>query len=175
MIKSSPNRCNNANNYCSHSRLFIIVTAFLCCQAVGITNVWAGENQPALASATPSYQIYTLDGKTFSGELGLLGKPASTTDLLVFNNGMFISKECERKCGYTEGIYWVRPIDDGVEVLSETPCLESDATIVWRGVVKGDKIEGTFTWTSERWYWTIEKKFWFNGNLVKTNTISSEQ
>ena len=88
---------------------------------------------------------------------------------------MFISKECERKCGYTEGIYWVRPIDDGVEVLSETPCLESDATIVWRGVVKGDKIEGTFTWTSERWYWTIEKKFWFNGNLVKTNTISSEQ
>jgi hypothetical protein len=67
-------------------------------------------------------------------------------------------------------IYWVRPDRDGngIQVMSETPCLKSDATIVWRCTVKGDQIEGTFTWTSKRWYWTIEKEFWFNGILVKS-------
>lgn len=173
MIMSSSNRRSRAKKYRSHLRSLTIVTAFFCCSAVGITHLWAGEKQPAL-SPIPSSQIFTLDGKTFSGELGLLGEPASSTDLLAFNDGMFISKECERKCGYTEGIYWVRPIDDGIEVLSETPCLEADATIVWRGVVKGDKIEGTFTWTSKRWYWTIEKEFWFNGKLVETDTTVTE-
>jgi len=173
MIKSSPYRCNGANYYRRHLRLFTVATFFLYCSAVGITHLWAGEKQPALSPITSS-QIFTLDGKTFSGELGLLGEPASSTDLLAFNDGMFISKECERKCGYTEGIYWVRPIDDGIEVLSETPCLEADATIVWRGVVKGNKIEGTFTWTSVRWYWTIEKEFWFNGKLVETDTTVTE-
>jgi hypothetical protein len=87
---------------------------------------------------------------------------------------MFISKECERRCGYTEGIYWVRSGEDGIEVMSETTCPDSDATIVWHGTVKGDKIEGTFTWTSERWYWTIEKEFWFNGKLVETSTVNTE-
>jgi hypothetical protein len=160
--------------YCRFPGWFTFFTVFLYWAPAGIATPWAGETQIALSAPNNSSQISILDGKSFAGELGLLGGPALTTDLLVFSDGMFVSKNCESKCGYTEGIYWVRALEEGIEVLSETPCLKSDATIVWRGTVKGDKIEGTFTWTSERWYWTIEKEFWFNGKLVESDTPVSE-
>jgi hypothetical protein len=51
--------------------------------------------------------------------------------------------------------------------MSETPCLISEATIVWRGTVKCDEIEGIFTCTSKRLYWTIDKEFCFNGRLAR--------
>ena len=155
-------------------RSLTFVTAFIYCSITGITTLWANGKQPAAPISTANHQISILDGKTYSGEIGLPGEPASTKDLLTFRDGMFVSQECERRCGYTEGIYWVRSGEDGIEVMSETTCPESDATIVWRGIVKGDKIEGTFTWTSERWYWTIEKEFWFNGKLVETSAVNTE-
>ncbi len=119
-------------------------------------------------------QISILEGKSFSGDLGLLGKPASATDLLLFNDGMFISKGCESRCGYTAAEYHIRAEGDHFQVISETPCLKSDATILWEGRVKGDEIEGTFTWTNKRWYWTFEKEFWFKGKLIESNAAETE-
>ena len=127
------------------------------------------------ADTVPSYnqnsdsQISILEGKSFSGELGLVGKPASATDLLLFNDGLFISKGCEDRCGYTAAKYQIRAVGDYFEVISETPCLKSDATIIWRGKVKGSEIEGTFTWINKRWYWSFEKEYWFKGKLVELN------
>lgn len=118
------------------------------------------------AEDVSAQQIKILDGKTFSGNLGLLGEPASATDLLVFNNGMFVSKGCEARCGYTAAEYQVSAEGDQYKVESETPCLKSDAVIQWQGTVKGDDIEGTFTWINKRWYWSFEKVFWFKGKLV---------
>ena len=118
--------------------------------------------------------ITFLEGKSFAGELGQIGKPAMAEDLLIFQDGMFVSEKCQKKCGYTAGPYWMRSTEDGVQVRAETPCLKSDATIVWNGTVKGDEIEGIFTWTSRRWYWTIEKEFWFNGKLVESDVSLSD-
>jgi hypothetical protein len=174
MIKSSTNGWEIAILHRALFCLYIIGTVFLFWSPVGNTTETIDEAQTAPPSASPSVQISILDGKSFSGELGLPGKPASSTDLLEFRDGIFISRECERKCGYTEGIYWLRLADDGIEVMSETPCLESDAIIVWRGTVKDDRIEGTFTWTSKRWYWTIEKEFWFNGKLVNSGVSAND-
>ena len=115
-------------------------------------------------------QISILEGKSFSGDIGLHGKPASAKDLLLFNDGLFISKGCEERCGYTAAEYQIRAEGDYFEVISETPCLKSDATIIWRGKVKGNEIEGTFTWINKRWYWSFEKEFWFKGKLVESNT-----
>jgi hypothetical protein len=115
-------------------------------------------------------QIKELDGKSFSGELGLIGKPASANDLLVFDNGMFVSKGCEARCGYTAAEYQVSTSGDRYQVKSETPCLNSDAIIQWQGTVDGDSIEGTFTWINKRWYWSFEKVFWFKGKLVDSTT-----
>jgi hypothetical protein len=126
------------------------------------------EPQAQSSTNSTSAKIMVLEGKSFAGELGLKGKPASNTDLVIFNDGRFISEGCQRRCGYTDGKYWVRKEGDQLQVKSETPCLKTDATILWEGVINGDEIEGTFTWVNKRWYWTFEKEFWFRGKLVET-------
>ncbi|MDX1431751.1 MAG: hypothetical protein R3286_04815 [Gammaproteobacteria bacterium] len=109
-----------------------------------------------------------LDGRTFASELGPAGQPADTADTLIFDNGMFLSVECYRTCNFPAQPYFVRRKDDGIEFISETRCPNKDAQIVWRGTVQGDTIEGEFTWTMSRWYWTIEKTFHFEGRLTDT-------
>ena len=135
----------------------------------------AAETAPTGSQNPAAPQISILEGKSFSGDLGLLGKPASATDLLLFNDGLFISKGCEERCGYTAAEYQIRAVGDYFEVISETPCLKSNATIIWRGKVKGNEIEGTFTWINKRWYWSFEKEFWFKGKLVESNAANTEQ
>lgn len=149
---------------------FTLVAAFLFGLYGFITYVQADDHP---AQTTDSPEISVLDGKTFSGELGRVGKPG-LADLFVFREGMFVSKECEKRCGYPAGPYWVRLEGDGVQFRSEIPCLKSDATMVWNGTVKGDDIEGTVAWTSKRWYWTIEKEFWFKGKLVESAVATTE-
>jgi hypothetical protein len=171
---------SNTDTFAQRCPVFLLslakVISILCWFIVGTTFSWANSDIAISPESTSSPYISMLEGKSFAGELGPLGKTAISTDLLEFRDGKFISQECERKCGYTDGIYWVRsdPDSDGIQVMSETPCLKSDATIVWRGTVKGDEIEGVFTWTSRRWYWTIEKEFWFNGKLVQSDAASLE-
>lgn len=149
---------------------FTLVAAFL----FGIAYVHADDLQPHPTQTTDSPEISVLDGKTFAGGVGPVGKPTDTEDLFVFRDGMFVSKECERIWGYPEAPYWVRVESDGVQFRSEATCLECDATMVWTGTLKGDEIEGTIAWTSKRWYWTIEKEFWFKGKLVESAVATTE-
>jgi len=125
----------------------------------------ADPTSPA-RSELPQHSIDFLEGKSFRGEIGQPGEPAHTTDLVIFEEGQFISKSCQEKCGYTSGDYWIRQSGDHLDVKALTPCLTSDSTILWEGTIKGDQIEGKFTWTNRRWYWTFEKEFWFKGKLV---------
>jgi len=121
---------------------------------------------PVLAdSSTPLHAV--LDGKTFQSKLGVKGGPGDIDDLLVFDDGEFVSEECERRCGYTKVEYWVRAEGDAVQMRADVPCTESDAIMYWRGTVRGDKIEGSIIWVNKRWYWTFEKELWFKGRLVK--------
>jgi hypothetical protein len=153
------------------SIFFILFISFIST----FTSLKAADTAPTENQNPGAPQISILEGKSFSGDLGLLGKPASATDLLLFNDGMFISKGCEKRCGYTAAEYQIRAEGGYFEVMSETPCLKSDATIIWQGTVKGDEIEGTFTWINKRWYWTFEKEFWFKGKLIASNTAEIEQ
>lgn len=139
------------------------------------SSLYAENAVPIENQVLGTHQIPILEGKSFSGELGPLGQSASATDLLAFNDGMFISKGCEKRCGYTAAEYQIRAVGDHFEVISETPCLKSDATIIWQGTVNGDEIEGTFTWVNKRWYWTFEKEFWFKGKLIESNAEESEK
>jgi hypothetical protein len=111
-----------------------------------------------------------LDGMRFASELGPEGKPSDVKDTLVFADGLFVSMECERRCNYPARPYFVRQNGDRVEFVSETRCPDKDAKIVWRGTVDEDSISGTFTWTIARWYWTIEKEFWFEGTRAEPAT-----
>ena len=119
-------------------------------------------------------QMSVLDGKTFQGEIGLLGESTHRQDVLIFRDGKFLSQECQQSCGYTDGPYWVRSEGDDLQFTVETPCLKADATMVWTGTLKNGEIEGTMKWTSERWYWTIEKDYWFKVKLVETEVSATE-
>ena len=109
-----------------------------------------------------------LDGMTFLSELGPLGKPADVQDTLVFANGTFVSTECDRRCGYPPAPYFVRHVGSKIEFVSESNCIHKDATLVWHGTVDDGMITGRLRWSLNRWYWTIEKEFWFKGKLVKS-------
>ena len=128
----------------------------------------AGASHLLADDQPPLYTV--LDGKTFKSQIGPMGQPADVDDLLVFEDGQFVSEECERSCGYSRVEYWVRGQDDAIQMRAEVPCTESGAVMYWRGTVRGDEIEGSFTWINKRWYWTFEKEFWFKGRLVKADS-----
>ncbi len=113
-----------------------------------------------------------LDGRVFLSMLGQEGKPGDIEDELIFEDGMFVSTECERRCNYPASPYFVRHRENALEFFSESRCPHKDATIVWRGVVEDGVIKGESTWTLKRWYWTVEKKFWFEGELAEQAVAS---
>lgn len=135
----------------------------------------ASEASPSTQPLSNPQSIGILEGKSFQGEIGALGEAAHTTDLVIFQDGQFTSKNCQERCGYTSGDYWIRRDGNQLNVKALTPCLTADATILWEGSVTGDQIEGKFTWTNHRWYWTFQKEFWFKGKLVSTDSAQSIQ
>jgi hypothetical protein len=113
-----------------------------------------------------------LDGLTFRGALGPDGKPKDIQDIFVFENGTFVSKECELRCKYPARPYFVRVNGSKTEFISETQCPYKDAKIVWRGTIEGDQIKGKSTWVVKRWYWTVENTFEFEGKLTEKKLTS---
>jgi len=118
--------------------------------------------EPSQVSGAPA-----LEGKRFKGEIGSLGEPAFSEDAWVFKDGLFASMECQ-KCGFPKGVYTAWREGDVMHFRTETTCPVTDAALAYTGTVKDGRIEGTYTWTKERWYWTIEKEFWFEGELVES-------
>jgi len=123
---------------------------------------------PHTANATvPTTAAGPLDGLSFRGAVGPDGKPKDIPDIFVFENGNFVSRECELRCEYPARPYFVRQNGSKTEFISETECPYKDAKIVWRGTIEGDKITGKSTWIVKRWYWTVENTFEFEGKLQK--------
>lgn len=121
------------------------------------------SHPPTAATGVPS----ALDGQVFSGEFGVLGEGTRSTDTWVFQDGTFMSRQCEN-CGFPRGVYQTQRDGERVAFVAETPCPVTDARIVWRGTIEDGRIEGVYTWTRTRWYRTIEKEFWFKGTLEQS-------
>ena len=115
--------------------------------------------------AIPAYSA-ALDGKTFSGKSGKMGKEASGDDELRFYNGKLYSVGCA-KYGFGESNYTTKIEGDSIHFKST---LESskNGQIVWEGTVHGDEIEATYVWTKKRWYWKdANQKKWLKGSLKR--------
>ncbi len=112
-----------------------------------------------------------LDGMRFAGMVGMTGAPLNVEDTWEFANGTFVSSECETWCNYPRAPYYVRQIGNRIEFIGETRCSDNDASISWRGVVENGTIKSQFTWTVARWYWTIRKDFLYEGQLVNTGDL----
>ena len=39
--------------------------------------------------------------------------------------------------------------------------------MIWEGTVRGDAVDATARWIDKRWYWTIDRMYWFRGKLLE--------
>ncbi len=151
---------NRPNKYLLLKSKFL-VTGFVIMVVLFSTNTLFAEGQ---GPRPEPMTVGVLDGMAFSGILGM--DDGDVRDSFVFAKGTFVSTECERRCGYVARPYYVRKDGDKTDFISESICLHKNSKIVWRGTVEGETIKGVATWTVERWYWTIEKEYSFEGTLV---------
>ena len=144
----------------------ILAVSFLVAVTISVAG-WTSSAH-AVDSVTAEGDVSgPLDGMAFVGALGPDGEPKDIPDAFVFENGTFVSKECELRCKYPARPYFVRVNGTKTEFISETQCPYKDAKIVWRGTVEGDTIKGKSTWVVKRWYWTVENTFEFEGKLTE--------
>lgn len=109
-----------------------------------------------------------LDGKTFSVETGEKGKAAKDKDTIMFRDGNFRSKGCDRY-GFGDGPYTSTVTGDTIrfEAVTTSP---AKGTMTWTGTVQGDRIKVGYVWVdSSHWYKPNPKPVekWAQGELKK--------
>jgi len=109
-----------------------------------------------------------LDGRKFDTQAGLTGKPAHIQkDILSFQDGKFHSSDCDQY-GYGKGTY--KTSTDGTAVNFEVETLsDSYGRNVWKGVIRGDTIEGTMIfYRKPTWYRSNPEplEHWFKGKAM---------
>jgi hypothetical protein len=102
-----------------------------------------------------------LDGKMFVGPTGKMGKNATETDELKFENGKLYSVGCA-EWGFEWGDYSTKVEGDDIsfEAVTTSP---KNGKIVWSGTVKGDTMDATYIWTKKSWYGERKQEKWFKG------------
>lgn len=117
------------------------------------------------AQAIPS--VSTLDGKAFVAEAGEKGKAADEKgDIITFKDGKFHSSSCDQY-GYGKGDYKATAQGDAIAFEVETKS-EKDGRLVWKGSVRGDAIEGSFTHYRKGGFFNANPapiEHWFKGKL----------
>ncbi|MCU7873056.1 MAG: hypothetical protein KZQ91_09965 [Candidatus Thiodiazotropha sp. (ex Lucinoma borealis)] len=102
-----------------------------------------------------------LDGSQFHGLTGELGKGDHHKDTITFKNGQFRSLDCE-DLGFEPAPYSVKKIGDSYHFTSTL--LSTDrGKLEWEGSILGDNAEAKFRWLHKRWYWNIDRQYWFRG------------
>jgi hypothetical protein len=101
-----------------------------------------------------------LDGKTLVGTMGEIGKGEGDIDELVFKDGKFQSKACE-KYGFGDAAYTATVSGNTTTFESETASKE-EGKMKWRGKIVGDKLEGTATLDKDG---QAPVEYWFKTQL----------
>jgi hypothetical protein len=115
----------------------------------------------AFATDAPTPGKGALDGLQFTGETGQEGKGDHHEDTITFKGGQFRSLDCEN-WGFGPAPYSVKK-EGGSFHFSATLRSPDRGTLEWKGTITGDTATGTFRWLHKRWYWTIDRQYWFKG------------
>ena len=114
--------------------------------------------------AIPAYSGI-LDGKTFAGKNGEIGKKNSEDDEIKFENGKFFSVGCG-KYGFGDAEYTTKA--DGDRVFFTADIYSNKyGRITYSGFVKGDDLNGTFIWFDKGKYDKPEQVKWWKGSVKK--------
>ena len=120
-------------------------------------------------AASIAFAQSPLDGRRFDTQAGYTGKPAHVQqDILSFAGGRFHSSDCDQY-GYDKGEYRSEPAGDAVRFEVETRSNEYGRN-VWKGVVKGDEIEGTMVFHRRPTWWRPNPaplEHWFKGKAIR--------
>ena len=118
-------------------------------------------NSAAFAANTPESEHDALDGLQFKGETGEQGKGDHHEDTITFKDGQFRSLDCEN-WGFGPAPYSVKKEGDSYH-FSATLLSTDRGRLEWKGTITGDTAQATFRWLHERWYWNIDRQYWFKG------------
>jgi len=120
-----------------------------------------GESDPVSPVAISA----ALDGRVFGAYIVRedAAEGQQLGDKLAFGDGMFSSALC-RQYNFSDAPYWVRIEGEQIHFLVELNS-PTDGTMLWKGTIRGDSLEGTMRWTKKRWYWTIDTEHKIHGNL----------
>ncbi len=111
-------------------------------------------------------QSEMLDGKTFAGKNGHLGKDGSGKDEIKFENGKFISVTCSEKYGFGDADYTAR--SDGDRIFFTADIFSKKyGRMTYSGFVKGDDINANYFWYDKGKFEAPEQVKWFKGSLKK--------
>lgn len=123
---------------------------------------WATED-PGPPGGEPASHI--LDGKTFLVKSGEEGKEASHhDDYLIFQDGRFVSTDCGELLDFRESDYSATVLKDGIRFRAQSTS-PTHGTMIWDGTVRGESMDAMARWIDKRWYWTIDRMYWFRGKL----------
>jgi hypothetical protein len=103
-----------------------------------------------------------LDGKVFTGPTGKMGKDATETEELRFENGKLYSVGCA-EWGFGNGAYSTEVEGNNIRFKAVTTS-PKNGKIAWSGTVNGDTIDATYVWTKKSWYGERKQEKWFKGN-----------
>ena len=118
-------------------------------------------NMTASAADDPKPTSNALDGMQFVGETGEQGKKANNPDTISFEGGIFSSTSCERH-GFGPAPYSVVKQGDTYK-FSATLVSSDTGTLEWQGTIIGNTADATFRWKHKRWFWTIDRDYWYKG------------
>ncbi|MCB2080092.1 MAG: hypothetical protein KDE55_20650 [Novosphingobium sp.] len=147
--------------------MFAIGLAVLALSVPG-TSFAGGTADPAGA------ELRALDGLQFRAGIVRADKGDNAQpleDTLIFNDGKFISKICER-FNFQPAPYWVRSDGDHVHFRAELSS-PTDGTMIWEGELNQDRLQGTMHWIKKRWYWTIDVAHTITGVANGTGKTSA--
>jgi len=100
-----------------------------------------------------------LEGKTYVTLLD------GENDVLTFKDGMFHSSSCD-EWGYGPGKYTITKSGESIS-FEATTTSEKHGSMVWTGIVEGEKITGNYLWTKKGLFGTKTKTKNFYGTLKK--------
>ena len=121
-----------------------------------------------VAQSAPATADSLLDNKTFIADTGPKGKPAEEKgDVLTFRDGQFHSSICDQY-GYSKALYQSRPEGNVIAFETETRS-EKDGRLVWRGMVRGNDVEGTILHYKKGLFGVsgTPVEMWFKGTLKR--------
>lgn len=123
----------------------------------------AARDEPRLHGA--------LDGMRFVGSFGPADAAGGKPDTITFRDGRFWSAICV-PCGFVPGVYWVRREGDAIH-FTGTMGSHERGRFLYEGVIRDGKMSAKVNWRKERWYWTVDRDFRFEGGLDETPVIES--